>query len=392
MQRIILAGLLTGLAIASGPPPGSIAQSQVAPSSLATRYDVYLANDKGLRFIYPEGYTIDSELFYRSPAPDAALQHSWDLWQEGDYLAFGGRYQEEPDGSEMPPHISIEIFPNPENRPLQDWLELATAPGTVTTVAGQGAIAYTATGLYESDVVLLNHPDGSVVQLKVEYSDAADPMRQDFQTLVDSLVFDPVSETGAVVEVDYRRLQATLRDGDWQAANLETIAILMRLSSSYDYFYPYIETDDLTALPCADLQIIDALWSQHSEGRYGFSAQQAIWRSLPVTDTVRRAEQYGDRLGWRRSEPPAEDFLNNYLWRSDMELLYVADAPIGQFPWPGVPSLTTDRMIQNSGAGCGSCSVDAMYIRGDRFPDFLDVFMTRLDECLCSGDTAPETL
>ena len=392
MQRMILAGLLTGLAIASGPPPGNLAQSQIPPQSLDARYDVYLANDQGLRFSYPEGYFIDSELFYRTPEPDAPLQYSWDIWKEGDYIPFGGRYQEEPNGSEMPPHISIEIFRNPDNQPLQDWQELATSPGAITTVAGQGAIAYTATGLYESDVVLLNHPDGAVVKLQVEYIDAADPMRQVFQTLVDSLVFDPVSETGEVVEVDYRRLQTTLREGDWQAANLETIAILMRLSSGYDYFYPYIETDDLAALPCEDLQIMDALWSRYSEGRYGFSAQQAIWRSLPATDPVRRAEQYGDQLGWRVAAPPTEDFLQNSLWRSDTELLYIAAAPIGQLPWPGVPSLTTDRMVQNSGPGCGSCSVDAMYIQGDRFPDFLDVFMARLDECLCSETAVPEPL
>ena len=388
MQRLILAGLLTGLAIASGPLPPPVAQSQSLPQSSETRYDVYLAVDKGLRFVYPEGYTIDSELYYGSPEPAAAAQHSWDIWRASDYLPFGDQYSDEAAAAGLPPHISIDIFPNPENQPLQDWLESATDSGEVITVAGQGAITYTATGRYTSDGVLLTHPDGDVVRLQVEYTDAADPMRQVFQTVVASLVFDAVNETGAVTEVDYRRLQETLMNGDWQSANLETIAILMRLSSDYDYLYPYIESDDIAAIACADLQMLDTLWSRSSKGRYGLSAQQAIWRSLPDTAGTRRAEQLGEQLGWQQSASPEADFISNTLWRADTELRYVADAPVGQFPWPGVPSLTIDSLIQNSGAGCGSCTIDALYIESDRLPDFLTVFMARVDECLCSDKSA----
>ncbi|MEM6714901.1 MAG: GUN4 domain-containing protein [Cyanobacteria bacterium P01_C01_bin.147] len=391
MQRLILAGLLTGLAIASGPVPPRIAQSQSLPQSSETRYDIYLAVDQGLRFVYPEGYTIDSELFYGSLEAAAAEQRSWDIWRTSDYLPFGEQYSDATSAAGLPPHISIEIFPNPDNQPLQDWLESATDSSEVITVAEQGAIAYTAMGRYHSDGVLLNHPDGDVVKLQVEYTDAADPMRQVFQTVVASLVFDAMSETGAVAEVDYRRLQETLMAGDWQAANLETIAILMRLSSNYDYLYPYIESDDIAAIACADLQMLDTLWSRYSEGRYGFSAQQTIWRSLPDTEGKLRAEQLGQQLGWQHSAPPEADFISNALWRSDTELRYVADAPVGQFPWPGVTSLTIDSLIQNSGAGCGSCTIDALYIESDRLPDFLTVFMARVDECLCS-DKSPEAL
>ncbi|RZM82047.1 GUN4 domain-containing protein [Leptolyngbya iicbica] len=390
MERILLAVLITGLAIAGEPIHGRAQSPSPDLSPANPRYDIYLNYPDGLRFIYPAGYQVDGATQYTPPSPEAALQVSLDLWKVADYSPFGMMYNATAP-TEPPPHISIDIWQNPAGRPLSDWMELATAPGTVTTVAGQGAIAYTATGLYESDVVLFTQANGDVVKLQVEYSDANDPMRQHFQTVVESLTFD--TTTSAVIEVDYRRLQDTLRDGDWQAANLETIAILMRLASSYDYTYPHIETDDIADLPCADLQTINTLWSRYSEGRYGLTAQQAIWRSLPTSDPSQRAEQYGDQLGWRLTEPPTADFLSNSLWRSDTELLYTAVAPVGQFPWPGVPSLTTDRMLQNSGPACGSCSVDAMYIQSDRWPDFLNAFMTRVDDCLCAGDTtAPKTL
>ncbi|MEM6835350.1 MAG: GUN4 domain-containing protein [Cyanobacteria bacterium P01_C01_bin.120] len=387
MQRLVLAGILTGFAIANG-SPGEIVPSPPLVLSSDTRYEVSLDGQRGVRFLYPEGYFVDSAMYYQSPEPDAALQYRWDIWQESEYLPFGQRYVEAGAETEQPPHISIEIFRNPDDQPLKAWVEGAAVPAETVTVAGQEAIAYRTTGPYDADVVLLNHPNGEVMKLQVQYTDAANPMRQVFQTVVASLTLDQVDEAGTLVEIDYQRLQDTLQAGDWYGANLETIAILMQLSGRYDYFYPYIETDDIVALPCTDLQTIDALWSRHSEGRYGLTAQQEIWRSLPATDASRRAEQYGDQLGWRRSESPSEDFINPTLWRSDTQLLYATDAPIGHFPWPGVLSLTTDRMQQNSGAGCGTCSIDAMYIESDRLPDFLDVFMARVEECLCSDQSS----
>ncbi|MGD1862815.1 MAG: GUN4 domain-containing protein [Leptolyngbyaceae cyanobacterium] len=387
MQRLVLAGILTGFAIANG-APGEIASSPPLSLSSDTRYEVSLDGQRGVRFLYPEGYFVDSAMFYRSPEPDAALQYRWDIWQESDYLPFGQRYVEAVAETEQPPHISIEIFRNPDGQSLPEWVEGAAVPAETVTVAGQEAIAYSTTGSYDADVVLLNHPNGEVMKLQVQYVDAANPMRQVFQTVLASLTLDQVDETGALVEIDYQRLQDTLQTGDWYGANLETIAILMQLSGRYDYFYPYIETDDIVALPCADLQTIDALWNRHSEGRYGLTAQQEIWRALPSTDSSRRAEHYGDQLGWQNTEPHSEGFPIPNLWRSDTELLYVADAPVGHLPWPGVPSLTTYRMAQNSGAGCGTCGIDAVYIDSDRLPDFLDVFMARVEECLCSDQSS----
>jgi hypothetical protein len=386
MQRLLMAGLFTGLLVTLPPASADESWPPAAESSAPQRYDAYQAYPVGLRFRYPEGYWVDSATAYRSPDPEAQLKDSWQIWKAEDYIPLGGIYSPEIAGPESPPHISLEVLRNPDDRPLQEWVGRA-ADWRVITVAGQGAIAYTDIGLYESDVVLLRHPSGDILRLQADYLDAADPLRSVFQTVLESLTLDTATATGHVTEIDYRYLQATLSAGDWAAANLETISILMQLTGGYDYYYPYIETDDIESIPCADLQIMDALWSRYSEGHYGLSPQQALWRSLATADATQQAEEYGQRVGWRR-EAPLDTWLGDSLWRLDTELTYTAEAPAGHLPWLGVPSLTLDRMLQNSGPACGSCTIDAIYISGDRFPDFLDTWMARLDDCLCPAPDA----
>ncbi|NER83707.1 MAG: GUN4 domain-containing protein, partial [Leptolyngbya sp. SIO1D8] len=247
-----------------------------------------------------------------------------------------------------------------------------------------------ARGVYEYDVVLLTHPDGNVLKLQVGYLDGTDPLRQVFQTVVDSLGFDTIGATGEVEAIDYRHLQAHLMAGEWQAADLETRSILQQLISTYDYFYPSIEADGIEALRCEDLQILDALWSRYSNGRYGFTAQHQVWRSLTVIDPTIRAERFGQHVQWQRAEPLPNTPFGSSLWRSDTELTYTTDAPIGHLPWSGVSSLTLERMLEEGGLGCGSCTIDAFYISEDRLAHYLNAFMARVDECLCDQARSQE--
>ncbi|MEO0456627.1 MAG: GUN4 domain-containing protein [Cyanobacteria bacterium P01_A01_bin.114] len=401
LSSVMLGGVADGrvdisavFASSQTPPAPSVPPTDTASPS---RYNIYLDRTFGFRFIYPEGYRSDSATAYSSIDPEDELQLSLDLWQDADYLPWGGRYQGQPDKTEMPPHISIEVWRNPEGRALRDWLDRAAASsGQVTTVAGQGAIAAVPTPL--ADVVVLPTPDGAhIVKLQADYLDETDPMRQVFQSVVASLMFDhlsPETEASTAARIDYSRLQTLLAEQSWQAADLETRSILMRLISNYDYLYPGIEPDGITALSCGDIQIMDALWSQHSDGQFGFKTQARLWQSLAAVEPQQRAEQLGQQVGWRRQTPLPEENLGltlaGTLWRLDTDITYEASAPMGHLPWPGVSSLVMERMIQESGAGCGSCTIDAMYMSSDRFADYLDAFLTRVDDCLCSDESVLE--
>ncbi|MCM1984322.1 GUN4 domain-containing protein [Lyngbya confervoides] len=384
MQRLIMAAVLTGLMVSSLSDLGRARQPRLPDKPPQDRYDIFLTHAEGLRFIYPEGYYVDSATAYRSPDPNSALQKSWEIWKAADYRPWGGRYPAEPAGSEPPPHISLEILRNPEAKPLQQWMESPTSPAMPKIVAGQPAIAYRATGLYEYDVVLLNHPNGDVVKLQVGYLDAADPLRSVFQVVLDSLTFDHITAEGRIRSVNYRPLIAALKTGNWQMANLETRAILMQLMPESGYFYPHLQGADIQSLPCQEVQQLDAAWQRHSDGKFGFSVQSQIWNSVPAP---RQVESFGNQVGWRQL-PAADLSPLRTPWKFDSNLTYSTEAPLGHLPWLGVSSLQLERMLANSGAGCGSCTVDAMYLSSDRFGDFLPAFMSRVNACL-SQDPSP---
>jgi hypothetical protein len=40
-----------------------------------------------------------------------------------------------------------------------------------------------------------------------------------------------------------------------------------------------LSAEDIKQIACDDLKIIDSLWKQYSQGRYGFSAQNQIYMS-----------------------------------------------------------------------------------------------------------------
>jgi hypothetical protein len=93
--------------------------------------------------------------------------------------------------SESPAIISISVYSNPLHLPLENWKgQLSRNDTRPFTVAGQQAIAYSATGLYESDNVLCNSPDSRYVfHFKGDYLSTSDSIRQTFQDILSSFSF-----------------------------------------------------------------------------------------------------------------------------------------------------------------------------------------------------------
>lgn len=119
----------------------------------ATAPLVYDSVQDGITFSYPAHYTLQL--------------HELDITtMTGKYLTLIPSEAQIPVGGEGPPSITVGIFENPQKTPLADWLKIITngAPMPASgwdfaegTVAGENAIAYTATGLYESDNVAVAH-------------------------------------------------------------------------------------------------------------------------------------------------------------------------------------------------------------------------------------------
>ncbi|WP_377474659.1 MAG: serine/threonine-protein kinase [Microcoleus anatoxicus] len=138
----------------------------------------------------------------------------------------------------------------------------------------------------------------------------------------------------SAVGMDYRELRNLLAVGTWKEADYETTRVILKVvakmlgkeeerwlhSGSIDYF------------PCEDLRTIDQLWVKYSNGRFGFSVQKRIYRSIfnaPGFDTYseKKWEAFSHRVGWKKLDINGEMSL-------DLILVEVDKAPEseGQLP------------------------------------------------------------
>ena len=102
-------------------------------------------------------------------------------------------------------------------------------------------------------------------------------------------------------QINYQELQKLLAQGNWRKANDETYNLVLKIASRDTQ--GWISMEDINKLACSDLKIIDNLWTQYSQGRFGWSAQFPIFletKNRPGKLTNDAAyEVFGDRVGWR---------------------------------------------------------------------------------------------
>lgn len=83
-----------------------------------------------------------------------------------------------------------------------------------------------------------------------------------------------------VTGVNYSRLQSLLAGRKWQEANQETWNVMCQALGKNKG--SYLSPQDITQLSCEDLQTIDRLWQEHSQGRFGFSIQKQIYSATAL--------------------------------------------------------------------------------------------------------------
>ncbi|MEB3179828.1 MAG: serine/threonine-protein kinase [Nostocaceae cyanobacterium] len=150
--------------------------------------------------------------------------------------------------------------------------------------------------------------------------------------LVPSLPADDLNgdDLSSSVNINYRRLRDLLAAKKWQAADEETLAVMLKVSGREKE--GWLDIASINNFPATDLGTIDRLWVKYSDGRFGFSVQKGIWQSV---GGKRNADysiyaKFGDRVGWR---------LDNH-WLSYSELCFTTDAPLGHLPSPTTAKLS----------------------------------------------------
>lgn len=346
--------------------------------------DVFYLSDRfGFRFVLPKGHTLTPSEQTPSRQPNPPIQ-VLELWQQGDFLNRTSL-------PEMPPIIRITVYQNSPQLPLISWKgELSHKDDRTVKVAGQSAIAYTSTGLYESDNLLFRSPDNRyVLRLQGSYLKADDSIRKVFQEVVANFAFDVLTDRNNQKKINYSRLQSLLTAKNWQGADVETRAILQRLHlmSGATGSLLFDSKSVLKNLPCEDLRTLDNLWTQASQGRFGYRVQQRLWQqTASVKNPKARVERFGQLVGWRSPKPLPNDNpiameLGGIQWRLDPDLNYTSNAPTGQFPWIGLSSSLLVDYLSERSLGCGSCTIDALYLAGDRYYDSIPAMLNQLGQC-----------
>lgn len=180
--------------------------------------------------------------------------------------------------------------------------------------------------------------------------------------------------------VDMRMLRSHLVNQNWEAADAETRRILD------PWIHPggnILGTPLATNIPPEVLQTLDQLWVEASGGRFGFSVQQRIWaevRSQNPVDSAVAAKAFGDRVGWTRPPGMEDPTFIAGEWLTEMEINHSLEAPVGHLPWAGVSWAQISRLL--SVESCGSCTIDAMFVQGERFNQYLPILYNWVETAL----------
>ncbi|MEH2457499.1 GUN4 domain-containing protein [Nostoc sp.] len=130
---------------------------------------------------------------------------------------------------------------------------------------------------------------------------------------------DLISDQG----VDFRPLQDLLAVGNWEEADQETLAVMLKIAGREQEGSLNIES--IKNFPCQDLHKINRLWVKYSKGHFGFSVQKRIWQSPEVNSDITK---FISRVGWGWFEPE-----NSLLVIKGINLLnFDLSAPAGQLP------------------------------------------------------------
>lgn len=189
----------------------------------------------------------------------------------------------------------------------------------------------------------------------------------------------------STVATDLTPLKKQLQAGNWQAANRETRRLI------HQWIFPkgdVFAQPEVNQIPCDLLNNIDTLWKQASNDQFGLSIQLQQWQKLRPKNRS-EIEYFGKKMGWVRLYPLTDnEFQDQWFattWVMEDELNFTLNAPGGHLPWHGISQEKVLSLANEIGLGCGSCSIDAMYLQEERNYTYLPAFYNRLNTCFSSN-------
>jgi WD40 repeat protein len=173
-------------------------------------------------------------------------------------------------------------------------------------------------------------------------------------------------------------LQQALKAKKWALADQETRRLFDPSSVALEPLPEIKLTPEL-------IRSIDQAWIEASGGRFGLTVQARIWQEVKQQfpkDEQAAIEAMRDRVGWKLTQPRAENDFISSDWLNENEISYSSSAPVGHLPWVGVSDKVVYGVASGAAEGCGSCTTDAMALRDSRFYIHLPRLMQRIQVAL----------
>lgn len=144
-------------------------------------------------------------------------------------------------------------------------------------------------------------------------------------------------------DIDYSRLRDLLKDGKWEDADRETLAVMLQAANRKSE--GWLDEAALKQFPCKDLKTINQLWVSASNGHFGFSVQKKIWEECgsPMS-TGQDWDRFCVSVGWQNSAATA------YLNYSDLKRNPLI-SPAGELPRSPTSTVVSLDVFMSGAAG-----------------------------------------
>jgi serine/threonine protein kinase len=147
------------------------------------------------------------------------------------------------------------------------------------------------------DLQAMNDPSSSSFQTRQWSVEEDVRSRLSSATVSD---YDSNIDFHSVENYDYKDLENLLAAGSWREADKATAVIMLKVVDREQE--GWLREVDIENFPSEDLQTIDELWLQYSNGRFGFSIQKKIYQNLGGSsgeDDEKIWKKFAEVVGWR---------------------------------------------------------------------------------------------
>ena len=125
-------------------------------------------------------------------------------------------------------------------------------------------------------------------------------------------------KTDSNVDIDYSDLQIKLLEQQFEEADRLTSSYLRKLAGKVAEKRGYVFYSEVRSMSGIDLNSIDKLWNIYSQGKFGFSVQAKLLKSVG-----KRYDRLWPKIGWK----------NEGIWtRYPSSFNWSINAPVGHMP------------------------------------------------------------